>query len=431
MTTNRARVESDVPLVSASQIKLYRECPRKWAWQYLAKLRTPQHPAAALGQEVDDEQLQPYLTTGRPFDTRVSGDIARAGLHLLPAVRSDQLEVQKHFILPSPTRPTDYGFQGYLDCWLPLGEAVSALAAPAVVDFKTTSNFRYALNEDRLSRDVQAQLYATWAMFETGARGVDLVWLYFKTRTPYEAKRVHLRVAGQHVAEQFVAIDKTASEMFDVRAASAGVVVEDYVKSLEPNVDMCDEYGGCPFKSKCNLGPGEISEFRRRQTAKENNSMSAFGSTANLFASLQKKKQQQDAPAAPAKQQEPFDKVAGAVVLDPEPSIGINPPESALPPAPVEAPKTKAAPKPRATKAAAAATTEETEGDNVTVTWGEWLIQPVNFNSFRVGPFTASGRVRDGETRTAAARRLYDELNVFALQIAAETAASFRTMVKP
>lgn len=48
--------------------------------------------------------------------------------------------------------------------------------------------------------------------------------------------------------------------------------------------------------------------------------------------------------------------------------------------------------------------------ETVSVTWGEELFTPVQFCSFRVGPFSASSALRDGETREQAADRLMREL---------------------
>lgn len=147
-------------LFSASQIQLFRECPRKWAWKYIAKLPSPPNKAAQLGIEVDEGQLQPFLRDGRPFDyTRESGYIAASGLGHLPPAQSPGLEVQRHFILPSRG---EYAFQGYIDLWLPDSSVVPDLpgGAPFVGDFKTTSDLKWAKSEEALRHDVQAMLYA-------------------------------------------------------------------------------------------------------------------------------------------------------------------------------------------------------------------------------------------------------------------------------
>lgn len=48
--------------------------------------------------------------------------------------------------------------------------------------------------------------------------------------------------------------------------------------------------------------------------------------------------------------------------------------------------------------------------ETVTVTWGEELFTPVQFCSFRVGPYSAATTLRPGESREQAADRLMREL---------------------
>lgn len=296
-------------LFSASQINKYRECSRKWAWRYIAGLPDPAGPAAALGTECDDTQLQPYLRDGRPFDlSRPSGEIVEAGRHLLPEPKACGLEVQKHFIIPSPTS-SGFSFQGYLDLWLPGGGMPEIEGAvPVVADFKTTGNWKYAKTAEHLKTDVQAQLYATWAMWSTGARVIDLVWIYFATKPPRKAKRTHLRVLSDDVADQFLAINATAAEMHDV-----WLNVSDPCE-LPPNTDACESFGGCPYRANCNLSPSQIidskaAKYSQSKEVNVSNTTGGLGALARLRAAK-----------------------AGATA--PTEALGINPPESTLPPAP-------------------------------------------------------------------------------------------------
>jgi uncharacterized Zn finger protein (UPF0148 family) len=70
----------------------------------------------------------------------------------------------------------------------------------------------------------------------------------------------------------------------------------------------------------------------------------------------------------------------------------------------------------RRRRAAVGAITDDV-GEEVTVTWGEETFQPVQFNTFHVGPFTTNTRVRPGETRVQAMERAYAELEAFAEEI--------------
>lgn len=282
---------SSLPLISASQISLFRECARKWAWRYIAKIQTPQHPSAALGTEVDDTQLQPYLRDGKPFDyTRDSGYIAAAGLAFLPKPMTPGLEVQKYFYLPSPASGGKFAYQGYMDLWLPDSSLVPDMpgGAPFVGDFKTTSDLKWAKSVAALSTDVQAMLYATDALFETGSDVVDLSWMYFQTRGPRKTKRTYLRVTSEHVIEQFKAIENTALELFDAKTNVTDPL------SLPPSPSQCEAYGGCPFRDKCNLSPTDHLAALAARDSVFNEVQKGLGmsgnSTSSLMANLQAKK---------------------------------------------------------------------------------------------------------------------------------------------
>lgn len=515
----------DLPLVSASQITLYRECKRKWAFRYIAGIETPQHPAAELGTQVDDLQLQPYLRDAKPFDYTLevrdtkSAEVAVAGLRYLPEPRTLNLEVQKHFVLPAPSKL--FGFQGYIDLWLPNGglPGETNVDTPTVVDFKTTGNWRYRKTVQQLRTDVQAQLYGQWAMVSTGAPVANLDWIYFHTKRPFKSDKTHLRMYREDSDEQFAAINATAEEMFVARKTITDPL------ALAPNTDACGDYGGCPYQHLCNLSPTQrIDAMAAQWSSKvEVTSMSNTPGPAGLsgLARLRALKQAAESPAsapatigaAAAAVSQATDKwkdgqaaadagvvaVAESLVgqfvevlddltklrvgpaaqlplwvtteVDPRAPLGINPPESQLAPAPAVGVTTLtsvepvAAPAPVAeapakrtrgpNKAKPAAVVPVTPGETynvdvdqtgmltlelmsavpagssptgalVTVTWAEETISPVAYNSFKVGPFTATGTVRAGETIPQACGRLYAELAAFAEQARDAKAITFR-----
>ncbi|AKU93395.1 AT hook motif domain protein [Labilithrix luteola] len=355
--TARPRVESAIPLVSPSQIKTYRRCARRWGWQYITKIRTPSSPAAELGTDVDDNQLQPYLRDGRPFDfTRISGEIANSLLEFLPrpATEGTPLEVQKHFILPSPAAKGEFGFQGYKDLVLPDSKWSPGLAggAPYVGDFKTTSDFKWALTEETILEDEQAMVYAADAIFQTRSPIIDLDWMYARTRGARKSKRVHVRVTAEHVVGQFQQIEATAIEMFDARKNITDPL------ALPPSPEACADFGGCPFRDRCNLSPSEHVAGLEALAAKSDPliqlkkkaDVQSMSSTSSLLANLKAKKAGLAAAAAPAPAPTPAaqpsleEHVAAnpraSFLTQPMPpagTLGINPPESRLPPPPPEA----------------------------------------------------------------------------------------------
>jgi len=466
-------------LLSASQISAFDECERKGAWKYIAKIQTPQHPSAALGTEVDDTQLQPLLRDGRALDyTRESGYIAATALEFLP--HGSGHNVQQHFVMPSPTwregQHVGFGYQGFLDLWLPDGSSLPDSAfdpkqipngrgsVPAVVDFKTTGDLRWQKSATQLSTDVQAQLYATWAMYQTKSRVVDLVWIYMQTRKARKARRTHLRVIADQVADQFTKINERA-----LRIHALKQTVTDPLE-LPANPDACEAYGGCPFRDRCNLGPGEIADALAAKAKRGRENMSeAPVTTTGLLARTKAKRDGIVTTPMPTQLAPP---------ASPAP-LSINPPESKLAPAPpvgsiepapaapaAEAPPVRRGPgRPRKNPPkdpvgadAAAHSTPHAEpptppaqdtvvirtavdeagnvsvnaadvraaaGQGVRVVWGKERFQPVSYNDFEIGPFEATGFARSGESIAQAQARIYAELETFAEAAREKKAASY------
>ncbi len=332
-----------LPLLSATQINLYRECPRKYGFQYILKIKRPKTAAQELGDAVDGGQLQPYLTQGRPLDDNEAGRIAACAVPHLPAPMTDGLQCQKHFVFNSFTGL--FAYQGYLDLWLPKQQPY-----PRVTDFKTTKNFSYRKTPEKLKTDVQAQLYATWAISETDTEVVDLQWITMLT-VPREdgtyppAKPSVQPVTAEHVAGQFEAIEATGERVFNTLKASPASADDRlaYVLSLPPETSMCDAFGGCPYRPQCNPNNQQyrdstIARLRKKQ-GDEN-----MTSQNEALARLKARKAGVAPPAVEA----------------PPSFAGINPPEKDLPPAPptgvaadIEAPSVDASPvvlekKPRA-----------------------------------------------------------------------------------
>ena len=320
-------------LFSPSQIKTYRECVRKWALTKIVGLRTPSTKSQELGKDVDDNQLQPYLRDGRPFDYSrevggvKSADIAASGMAHLPQPQWRGLEVQKHFVFESPSK-LGFGYQGYLDVWLPFGGVPGIEGeTPTVMDFKTTKSIRkWALNEEALRADPQSQIYAVWGILETKTKEIWLDWLYLQTEGSKLAVPTKVKVHTDEVAEQFQALEKTTREMFPLMKAapSASDATQAYALSLPANPLACDNYGGCPFRHLCNLSPEDFfgSIDKPVRTAAEPGVQ--VMPEIDLFSKLKKKAQPEVATEATVATPTP-DTTATQVTTEPE-TLGINPP---------------------------------------------------------------------------------------------------------
>lgn len=303
------------PLGSASQTSLHEECLRKYALRYVCNIDSPTTASQALGKDVDDNKLQPYLSKGTPIEIDTpAGQIAAAGLHLLPPPMYSGLEVQKGFEMPVPKK--NFGWRGFIDLWLPnrgLPDFEDAPGIPIVVDFKTTKNWNWIKSADDLLVDPQAQIYAMYAMWATKAREVDLVWTYFRTTPPYKARRSSIRVNADHVVGQMEKLNEIGERMFALRVRAEGLTTAEakfeFAMSLPPSPEACSNFGGCPHRHLCNLSPADFIGPDSTNAAPHRR-LPIVSESIDLFANLAED--------------------AGIDLKE----VGVNPPEKTLPPAP-------------------------------------------------------------------------------------------------
>src|SRR5882672_3969251 len=151
-------LESEVHYkVSPSQLTTWNECERKWGFQYILKIRGPAPPSAQIGTETH-AKLEAWHNTGvhwsyepTPLDPKgITGYIADAALEHLPPPGTGKTEAAFSFGVNydpgNPGRPLM--FHGYRDLTVP----PSPWGPLTYVDYKTTSDFRYAKTKEDANR---------------------------------------------------------------------------------------------------------------------------------------------------------------------------------------------------------------------------------------------------------------------------------------
>lgn len=235
--------------VSPSQISNFRDCPRKWWYASIAKIPYPQHPSAALGERVHKILEMSTARKSRPAD-------------LLPAVSENtpQKEVLvaqaawdaiDSFLLQQTGRPLVDREAQIEEAWeLPQGAPLTLAARGRadlvlpdfIVDWKTTSNLRWAKSAKELRSDPQVLMYS--AALDPDEPVRDFVHVYTQTRNSPAARVVHTPIDRFMREQGLIALDKHVEAM--AGCASAGAAEE-----VEPNTDACSRYGGCPFALRC------------------------------------------------------------------------------------------------------------------------------------------------------------------------------------
>jgi hypothetical protein len=228
---------------SASQIKLFRDCPRKWAYAYVFGRKTDAGAGAALGTEIHS-QLEAWLTKKIiPEHTA-----AKALLVHLPHPH-EKLHVEHAFSLLTKSGVA----RGFIDVLVTDSEGLvlpehlkSYPRLPIVIDHKSTADIKYALSATDLEHDPQAILYGLEARVQAKTTDdVILNWGYTQTRGKAATKAVHLRQTQSMFEDGFLRILEDAGQMSAIMASDCTEL------SVPFDTDACDDYGGCPHREVC------------------------------------------------------------------------------------------------------------------------------------------------------------------------------------
>lgn len=229
--------------VSASQKTAWDACQRKWHFQSVMKRPRAVTPAQLRGTGIHAE-CEHYMRTGVIRESEWSAYV-RAAIPFLPLYDSagrDYL-VERKFSLPTvPGGPPWIGFVDLEIHW----------PRPIILDYKTTSDFRYNKTPAELERDTQLCCYAHQFYLEhpecRDVIEVGHLYLLTKNKTP-KGVYVSANVTRERAAEQWAISMQAISEMI-------AVDVEDTLE-LPPNTASCGMYGGCDFRADCGLVPSK------------------------------------------------------------------------------------------------------------------------------------------------------------------------------
>lgn len=303
------KAAESVYTMSPSQLETWLTCNRKWAWRYISGIQAEAHPSAAKGSKVHGI-LERYLLGGEmpPVSSpnsieRECALIAMTGLKNIPEPMSEGLSVESRFKFESPLGHNWMGIRDFVV------DPEHNGGVPLIGDHKTTSNFRWAKTETVLRGDAQAILYAKSALLQwPESKEVELRWVYYQTQGTKKSKKVSLRVISDEVEKRFRELDSAALGPVGAHAAKVDPL------SLPYNVSACDMYGGCPYKTHCNIQSNErlkgaLESMSLLEKMKSNNNQ--VESMSPLL-SLLKPVQTDTIPAPPPQDEE---------------SVKINPPE--------------------------------------------------------------------------------------------------------
>ena len=215
-----------MPHFSASQVKNYSRCPRRWHLDKFSNYPTPPVGAGAvLGKKVHAE-IERYLQ-GETLELSTITAPARDFLDWLRG--RPALVIEQYFKRD--------GVIGYID----------AYTKGIVIDHKTSSDPDLrALTPDQLANDLQMTIYANHCLSQDPSlEQITLAHAYYHTKRP-AFKVVKIKVSREQIERQYkAAIDFIRKEMAPLATTS----IDSF--TVPARLSSCNAFGGCPFLSLC------------------------------------------------------------------------------------------------------------------------------------------------------------------------------------
>lgn len=231
---------------SPSGLKKHAACNRAWYYRYVLRLKEPRSKAAEAGVEIHD-QIERWYNTG-------SDTLNTAARRLRPWMppRSG------HIVTEHNTR--DFCFVpgvkvvAFIDILSNLGtyldrDGVEQQDPPGtieVLDWKSTSNMRYAVPGPQLPETIQMIVYGMYALAKLGG---DHIRLSHATtnRNKNEAKKSTFLASSKKIIHQWNTIVLPEVKRVQITAGMSDV------DRVPGNEKACSNYGGCARQGICNI----------------------------------------------------------------------------------------------------------------------------------------------------------------------------------
>ena len=236
--------------ISASQLKTYGLCPKKWYFEKVERLPRGKTSYGATFGSALHACLERIHLGEDPFPegwdaTLQYGDdeLARGLIDLYqPDEEVAPVNVEREIKLPVID---DITLLGYIDLYKP----------GKIIDHKTTKAMRWALSPKELARDLQMLVYAKWALDHEGPEleVVELRHNVFLRSAPVRYKATVAYATREAIMEKWYQIQETALLMKEARDCGS-----------PPDTamgDQCHAYGGCPYARICS-GVVSLEESR-------------------------------------------------------------------------------------------------------------------------------------------------------------------------
>lgn len=227
---------------SASQVQQFEACPQKWAFSYVLGIKEPQSHQQSHGESIHAQLEDYYRSLGATLPTHGS---------VLMLLEKDIPKPQAGILVEHPSdrglgiHAADVEMIGRIDLVDPVSKG---LAVVDIIDWKSTSNFKYNKTPAELAQNVQLTVYGMWAFRVLGAGAVRYAHAYVGTKEE-KAQVVWTQVLSrQDVEDAYASIESTLQVMKMIPS----VVAEMGIMAVPGNLKSCWAYGKpCHYQSMC------------------------------------------------------------------------------------------------------------------------------------------------------------------------------------
>jgi len=245
--------------VSASQIKTYHSCKRKWHWEKIAGHRSPPTEKMAKGTAIH-HAIECFIEGTEVEGTvpvlKYNGRVLKDPEKIKKARENDEtwefktdmyVEEAKNYLPHNAIAEQRFSLPTLDGEGPPMFGYVDVHTPTLVLDWKTTSSLRWAKTPSELKRDPQALIYAKWHWEKYNILNeVKFVYIETAAKTKTRSMETAIKLSYDEINNFWNELQPTVASMVE----DAKVI---NTLDLAPSPSACNDYGGCPHKARCGL----------------------------------------------------------------------------------------------------------------------------------------------------------------------------------
>jgi len=233
-------------LVSPSGMKTWLSCKYLWALVYILKIRGK--PSSSMQRGTALHAIGEDYMDGKEVDKTDPLWVCFAqALTFLPSPLRDSVTTERQRVLGIEK---GLAFRGIVDLTWQDDDGHWH-----IMDYKSCSSLRWCMKEDELRKDIQARIYALFALMVLDVPTVTVHWMYIccgpidkDLPWPHEDQKPALPKGKRCVSTTFTKDDLDVPALEDqAKAMWSALKAEE--TDLEKNFDHCGAYGGCWAKA--------------------------------------------------------------------------------------------------------------------------------------------------------------------------------------